>query len=47
MLEVHEDYLAHALSTIEQRFVSVDDYLDEALGVGAIERAHLRARYLV
>ena len=47
MLEVHEDYLARALSAIEQRFASVDDYLDEALGVGAIERAHLRARYLV
>jgi protein-tyrosine phosphatase len=47
MLEVHEDYLARALSAIEQRFASVDDYLDVALGVGAIERAHLRARYLV
>jgi len=47
MLEVHEDYLAHALFAIEQRFSSVDVYLEEALGVGPAEVAHLQARYLV
>ncbi|MEZ5573420.1 MAG: tyrosine-protein phosphatase [Halioglobus sp.] len=46
MLEVHEDYLARALLAIEQRYPSVDDYLQEALGVGPAEVAELRARYL-
>ncbi len=46
MLEVHEDYLARALFAIEQRFPSVEVYLEEALGVGPAELAQLQARYL-
>jgi protein-tyrosine phosphatase len=46
MLEVHEDYLARALQSIEQKYPSVDIYLKEALGVGPAEVSELRARYL-
>lgn len=46
MLEVHEDYLARALDTIDADYPSVEAYLEEALGVGAAEREELRARYL-
>jgi protein-tyrosine phosphatase len=46
MLEVHEDYLAVTLRYIDQNFGSVEEYLARALGVGALERAELRARYL-
>tara|TARA_R110001592_G_scaffold295594_2_gene565756 strand:- start:115455 stop:116453 length:999 start_codon:yes stop_codon:yes gene_type:complete len=46
MLEVHEDYLAGALAYIDQNFGSVEEYLAQALGVGAPELAELRARYL-
>jgi protein-tyrosine phosphatase len=46
MLEVHEDYLARALQSIEQSYPSVDIYLKEALGVGPAEVSELQARYL-
>lgn len=46
MLEVHEDYLARALQSIEQGYPSVEIYLKEALGVGPAEVAELQARYL-
>tara|TARA_R110001599_G_scaffold351822_1_gene584748 strand:+ start:76250 stop:77248 length:999 start_codon:yes stop_codon:yes gene_type:complete len=46
MLEVHEDYLAGALAYIDQNFGSVEEYLSQALGLGAAELAELRARYL-
>ncbi len=46
MLEVHEDYLARALLSIEQSYPSVEVYLEEALGVGSAEVAELQARYL-
>ena len=46
MLEVHEDYLTRALQAIEESFPSFEVYLEEALGVGPAELAHLRARYL-
>lgn len=46
MLEVHEDYLARALLSIEQSYPSVEVYLESALGVGAAELAELQARYL-
>ena len=46
MLEVHEDYLARALVAIEQRFPSVEVYLEDALGVGPAEVAQLQASYL-
>jgi protein-tyrosine phosphatase len=46
MLEVHEDYLAAALASIDARFDSVEVYLAEELGVGANERDELRGRYL-
>ena len=46
MLEVHEDYLAAALGSIDARYASVEAYLAEELGVGESERAELRGRYL-
>ena len=46
MLEVHEDYLARALASIEENYESVERYLSEALGVGAPEQDELRRRYL-
>lgn len=46
VLEVHEAYLQAALSTIEQQFSSVEDYLHEALKLGPAELQELRARYL-
>lgn len=46
MLEVHEDYLAQALDTIDQGYASIEAYLEEALGVGANDLAELRVRYL-
>jgi protein-tyrosine phosphatase len=46
MLEVHEDYLAQALSSIEENYGSAENYLAEALGVGPAELSELRGRYL-
>jgi protein-tyrosine phosphatase len=46
MLEVHEDYLAAALASIEAEYGDMATYLERALGVGASERAALQARYL-
>jgi protein-tyrosine phosphatase len=46
MLEVHEDYLAAALTSIDKRYASVEAYLTEQLGVGKLERLELRSRYL-
>ncbi|MEM8560717.1 MAG: tyrosine-protein phosphatase [Pseudomonadota bacterium] len=46
MLQVHEDYLAVAITHIEHNFGSVAIYLEEALGVGKAECLELRARYL-
>jgi protein-tyrosine phosphatase len=46
MLEVHEQYLVSGLGVIEERFPSVEVYLEESLGVGKPELVELRARYL-
>ena len=46
MLEVHEDYLSAALSSIDRRYPRVEDYLAEELAVGPAELAELRGRYL-
>lgn len=46
MLEVHEDYLATALRYIDENHSSVEEYLEQALGVGPAELAELRGRYL-
>jgi protein-tyrosine phosphatase len=46
MLEVHEDYLARALASIDESYGSPERYLEEALGVGVQEVAELKARYL-
>lgn len=46
MLEVHEDYLAKALSSIDENYGSVENYLADALGVGSVELAELKGRYL-
>ena len=47
ILEVHEDYLSHALESIGRNHESIEAYLEEALGVGPAELAELRSRYLV
>lgn len=44
MLGVAPDYLRTALNTIETRHGTIDRYLEDVLGVGARERAHLRER---
>ena len=46
MLEVHEDYPARALASIDENYGSIEHYLEEALGVGGPERTELRRRYL-
>lgn len=46
MLEVHEAYLGMALETIDAEYGSIDDYLEQALGLGPAEREELRRRYL-
>lgn len=46
MLEVHEDYLSRALLSIEETYASIEEYLEDALGVGPAEVAELQARYL-
>ena len=46
MLEVHRDYLARALSSIEQTFPTFEAYLEDALAVGPAELEELRSRYL-
>jgi protein tyrosine/serine phosphatase len=46
VLEVHEDYLAAAFASIDQRYVCVDNYLEDELGVAGPEREELRRRYL-
>jgi protein-tyrosine phosphatase len=46
MLEVHQDYLARALDSIDERYPDIEAYLEQALGVGAAERGELRRRYL-
>jgi protein-tyrosine phosphatase len=46
MLEVHEDYLARALASIDENYGSVESYLAQALGVGHPELEELRSRYL-
>ncbi|MFV8818552.1 tyrosine-protein phosphatase [Haliea sp. E17] len=46
ILEVHEDYLAAALASIDSNFGSVERYLEEGLGLGPEGLAELRRRYL-
>lgn len=46
MLEVHEDYLAVALRHIEDNYSSLEEYLEQALGLGPAELQELRSRYL-
>jgi len=46
MLEVHPAYLERALQVISEGYESVEDYLENALGVGPAEREELRRRYL-
>lgn len=45
MLGVEMDYLRAALETIEARSGSVENYLEQELGVSARERADLRANF--
>lgn len=45
MLGVEADYLRTALDTIEARSGSVQNYMEQELGVGAPERANLRAKF--
>lgn len=44
MLGVHVDYLREALNTIDAKYGSALNYIDEALGVGAAQRAALREK---
>lgn len=46
MLEVHEAYLAAALASIEENYGDVGTFLEAGLGIGPVERAELRRRYL-
>jgi protein-tyrosine phosphatase len=46
MLEVHEDYLVRALDAITASHESVENYLEQALGVGPAQIAELTRRYL-
>jgi protein-tyrosine phosphatase len=46
ILEVQEDYLAMALGHIDDGHASLEEYLEQALGVGPVEVAELRRRYL-
>ena len=46
MLVVHEDYLGIGLQHIDENYGSVEEYLEQALGVGPAELAELRGRYL-
>jgi protein-tyrosine phosphatase len=46
VLEVHEDYLAAAFASIDQRYACVDNYLEDELGVAGPDREELRRRYL-
>ncbi len=46
ILEVHEDYLAAALASIDENFGSVERYLEEGLGLGPAGVEELRRRYL-
>ncbi|MFT4615383.1 MAG: protein-tyrosine phosphatase, partial [Bacteroidia bacterium] len=46
MLEVHEDYLVRALDAITASHESVENYLEQALGVGPAQIAELKRRYL-
>ena len=46
MLEVHEAYLERALAAIAMSYPSLENYLEEALGVGPAEVAELKGRYV-
>lgn len=46
MLEVRPDYLQSAFDIIDTQFPSVEDYLQDVLGVGQYERRWLQSRYL-
>jgi protein-tyrosine phosphatase len=43
---VEADYLRTAFTAIDERYGSLDGYLEQALGVGAAQRAALRERLL-
>ncbi|MDG1773637.1 MAG: tyrosine-protein phosphatase [Oceanicoccus sp.] len=47
MLEVRPDYLQSAFEIIDKEFPRVEDYLQEVLGMGEVERNWLQSRYLV
>ncbi len=46
MLEVRPDYLQSAFDIIDDQFPTIEDYLQDVLGVGRAERDWLQARYL-
>ncbi len=46
MLEVREVYLDAALRVIDEGYIGLDAYLEEALNLGSAELAELRRRYL-
>ena len=46
VLEVHPEYLQSAFDAIDAQFTSLENYLDQHLGVDAGKREQLRSRYL-
>ncbi len=46
MLEVHTSYLQTALSAIDENFASLEEYLEQVLGVDAAMRTELQRRFL-
>ena len=46
LMGVRESYLEKAFATIEVQYGSLDNYLEQALGLDAAKRAQLRALYL-
>ena len=47
MLAVQESYLLSAFEAIDKNFSSMDEYLEEMLGVGKSEKEYLQECYLV
>ncbi|ARN74535.1 tyrosine-protein phosphatase [Oceanicoccus sagamiensis] len=46
LLEVRRDYLQSAFDMIDKQFPTIENYLQDVLGVGLAERDWLQARYL-
>jgi len=47
LLTVSEDYLDHAIALMRQTYGSIDNYIEQALGITQAQRAQLRDMYLL